>query len=73
MVEVEMMLKLNKQPSLSKPKAVVTLPNDRWEMHIPNRPRDEEELVGNTDDNVQEVGICTVAFKGLVWYVQYMH
>jgi len=52
-VKVEMVLKLNKHLFLSKPEAVVTLPNDGWKTHTPNLPRDEEELVG-TDEDVEE-------------------
>jgi len=37
-MEIEMMLKLNKNMFITYPEKVVKLPNDKWKDHIPIRP-----------------------------------
>jgi hypothetical protein len=55
MVEIEMMLKLNKHLLLLHPEAVTKLPNSVWEAHIPNCPRCENNEGSNTDE--EEVSV----------------
>ncbi len=52
-VEIEMMLKLNKNLFSSYPEKITKLPNDTWREYIPKRPIPEEEN-STSDDNMSQ-------------------
>jgi len=57
-VEIEMMMKLNKNMFSSCPEKVVKLPNDKWKDYIPKRPEpieDESALDESDDDDLSDL------------------